>query len=150
MSTDAVETIKGQYYRLIKLDPMQGGRLATRVAQQLAGALDDVEVIKSLIQGYAESKHAADGEPVNPLGLINDQPKLIAALAGGVSKINAEALYDCALQCIQGGRLFADRKLHDEHAINQWFSEKPDHMLLVLAWSLKVNCAGFFGFGGKA
>lgn len=149
MGIDVTETIKGQQYRLIKLDPMQGGRLATRVAQQLAGALGDVETIKSLIEGYSSQKEGGEGD-MGPLALINDQPRLLAAMAGGVSKINAEALYDCALQCVQGGRLFAAGKLHDDHAFNVWFSEHPDHLLLVLAWALKANCAGFFGLGGKA
>lgn len=149
MGIDVTETIKGQQYRLIKLDPMQGGRLATRVAQQLAGALDDVETIKGLIAGYAGAKEGGAGGD-NPLDMLNDQPRLLAAMAGGVAKINAEALYDCALQCVQGGRLFASSKLHDDHAMNSWFSDHPDHLLLVLAWALKVNCAGFFGLGGKA
>ena len=149
MSIDAIETIRGQQYRLIKLDPVQAGRMATKVAQQLAGALDDVSVIKDLIDGYASSK--ADAPALDAaLSLVSDQPKLIAALAGGVAKVNAEALYDCALQCIQGGRLFAAHKLHDDASINHWFADHPDHMLLVMAWALKVNCAGFFGFGGKA
>ncbi|MNE52142.1 hypothetical protein D3C80_1468000 [compost metagenome] len=112
-----------------------------------------METIKGLIAGYAGAKEGGgkDGNgAASPLDMLNDQPRLLAAMAGGVAKINAEALYDCALQCVQGGRLFAASKLHDDHALNQWFAEHPDHLLLVLAWALKVNCAGFFGLGGKA
>lgn len=141
MAIDATTVIKGQQYRLVRLSPIEGGRLATRVAQQLAGALDSVEIIKGLVEGREQS---------GALDVINDQPKLLAALAGGVAKINADALYDCALQCVQGGRLFAESKLHDDHAFNTWFAEHPDHLILVLVWALRENCAGFFGFGGQA
>ena len=144
---DATEVIRGQQYRLLKLEPLIAGRMATKVAQQLAGAMDDAEAIRSLIEGYQAQK---EGEPKDegPLALIMDTPKLLSALAGGIGKINADGLYDCALECVRG-RLFADRKLHDDHALNAWFAERPDHLMLVLAWALKVNCAGFFGFGAK-
>lgn len=150
MSIDATEIIRGQQYRLMKLDPLQAGRMATKVAQQLAGAMDDAEVIRSLIEGYQANKEGdQQGEDGNPLAVIMDTPKLLSALAGGVGKIDADGLYDCALECVRG-RLFADRKLHDDTALNTWFADRPDHLMLVLAWALKVNCAGFFGFGGKA
>lgn len=143
MSIDVTETIKGQAYRLIKLDPLQGGRLATRVAQQLSGALGDVDTIRSLLEGRAAS------EGVEKIAESLDTSKLLAALAGGVSKVDANALYDCALECVRGRLFCASGKLHDDHAFNAWFSEHPDSLLLVLVWALKVNCAGFFGLGGK-
>ena len=156
MSIDVVETIRGQQYRLIKLDPTEAGRLATKVAQQLAGALDSVEIVKEMLGAYESSKDGAQTGDAssseakfNPLAIINDQPALLSALAGGIAKVNAEALYDCALQCVQGGRLFAAHKLHDDRAFNAWFADHPDHMLLVMVWALKVNCAGFFGLGAK-
>lgn len=152
MSIDATEIIRGQQYRLMKLDPLQAGRLATRVAQQLAGAMDDAEAIRSLIDGYQAQKASTEGaegeQKDGPLALIMDTPKLLSALAGGIGKIDADGLYDCALECIKG-RLFTDRKLHDDTALNAWFADRPDHLMLVLAWALKVNCAGFFGFGVK-
>lgn len=148
MSIDVIQTIKGQPYRLIKLDPLRGGLMATRVAQQLAGAVNDAQTIKSLIKSAMEGRDA-EGEKPDPLALLEDQSQLVTAMAGGVAKIDAKALYECALECIRDGRLFADRKLHDDMAINQWFADRPDHLLLVLAWALKVNCAGFFGLGGR-
>lgn len=156
MSIDATTEIKGQGYRLIKLDPLRGGRMATRVAQQLAGAIDDADAIKGLIELYQgkreeEQATASDAEEKTKeekaIDALMSSPGILSALAGGVSKVNADGLYDCALECIRGN-LFADRKLHDDAAINAWFAQKPDHLLLVLAWALKVNCSGFFGFGG--
>lgn len=159
MSIDAIQTIKGQPYRLIKLDPLRGGLMATRVAQQLAGAVSDAQTIKSLIKAAmdgdgADAKAAMDGggadaKAIDPMTILEDQSQLVVAMAGGITKIDAEALYQCAIECISNGRLFADHKLHDEMAINKWFAERPDHLLLVLAWALKVNCAGFFGLGGR-
>lgn len=151
---DVMTTIKGQQYRLIKLDPLRGGRLATRVAQQLAGALDDVEVIRSLItsaRDQAGKEKTAEPAAYGVLGQMDkilEAPQMISALAGGIAKVNGEALFDCGLECIRGN-LFAASKLHDDTAINQWFDEHPSHLLLVLAWALKENCAGFFGLGGQ-
>lgn len=147
------ETIKGQPYRLIKLDPLAGGRLATQVGQILAVAAGDVETIKSLIQSHIDrSKEAPEAlageEAKTNLERLLEAPQLLAAMAGGVAKIDADALYEMGLKCIRN-QLFADRKLHDDTALNQWFESRPDHLLLVMAWALKVNCAGFFGFGGQ-
>jgi hypothetical protein len=147
------ETIKGQAYRLIKLDPIAGGRLATQVGQILAVAAGDVETIKSLIQSHIDnSKEApelAEGEQAkSQLEKLLEAPQLLSAMAGGIAKIDADALYDMGLKCIRN-QLFADRKLHDDMALNQWFESRPDHLLLVMAWALKVNCQGFFGFGGR-
>ncbi|MNN54157.1 hypothetical protein D3C81_1689520 [compost metagenome] len=156
MSSSIVsEKIKGQDYRLVKLDPIKGGRLATRVAQQLAGALADVNGIKALIQSHLDkasgkAPEAQEGEGVaSKLEALMNAPELLSALAGGVSKIDGEALYDLGLECIRG-QLFGDHKLHDDMALNNWFADRPDHLLLVLAWALRVNCQGFFGLGGKA
>lgn len=148
------EVIRGQQYRLLKLDPLEAGRLATKVAQNLAGALDDVEVIKSLVSSQlakgkeGEATEGDQGAAVSMLEKVMETPQLISALAGGIAKVDAESLYDCALKCIRG-RLFAAQKLHDDTAINAWFAEHPDHLLLVLVWALKTNVAGFFAFGGK-
>lgn len=147
------ETIKGQTYRLMKLDPLAGGRLATQVGQILAVAAGDVETIKSLIQSHIDrSKEAPEAlageEAKTNLERLLEAPQLLAAMAGGVAKIDADALYEMGLKCIRN-QLFADRKLHDDTALNQWFESRPDHLLLVMAWALKVNCAGFFGFGGQ-
>lgn len=154
MTNIVTENIRGQDYRLIKLDPLEAGRLATRVAQNLAGALDDVEVIKSLISSQLSQKQdeiATEGEQKEAAGVLErlmEAPQLISALAGGIAKVDAESLYDCALKCVRG-RVFAAQKLHDDTAINAWFAEHPDHLLLVLVWALKTNVAGFFAFGGK-
>lgn len=154
MTNIVTENIRGQDYRLIKLDPLEAGRLATKVAQNLAGALDDVEVIKSLISSHlSQSKddEAKVGEQTEAAGMLEklmEAPQLISALAGGIAKVDAESLYDCALKCVRG-RVFAGQKLHDDNAINAWFADHPDHLLLVLVWALKTNVAGFFAFGGK-
>lgn len=154
MTAIVTENIRGQDYKLIKLDPLEAGRLATKVAQNLAGALDDVEVIKSLISSHlSQSKDevATEGEQKEAAGILEklmEAPQLISALAGGIAKVDAESLYDCALKCVRG-RVFAGQKLHDDTAINAWFADHPDHLLLVLVWALKTNVAGFFAFGGK-
>lgn len=144
--------IKGQKYRLMKLSPLEGGRLATLVGRNLAAALDG-DAIKSLISGYAKRKEAEDSlateEAAEKLEGMLDQANMLSALAGGVAKINADELYNQALTCIRGN-LFADHKLHDDTAINLWFDDRPSHLLPILAWALKVNCAGFFGLGEKA
>lgn len=148
------EVIRGQQYRLMRLDPLEAGRLATKVAQNLAGALDDVEVIKSLISSHlsqSKDKAATEGEQKDAAGMLEkmmEAPQLISALAGGIAKVDAENLYDCALKCVRG-RVFAAQKLHDDTAMNAWFADHPDHLLLVLVWALKANVAGFFAFGGK-
>lgn len=152
---DVSTTIKGQQYRLIKLDPMRGGRMATRVAQHLAGALDDVKLIEQLIKTQLESavpkegeepKEASDKEDM--LAKFMEAPQLLSAMAGGIGKVDGEALFDCGIECIRGN-LFAASKLHDDTAINQWFDDHPSHFLLVLVWALKENCKGFFGLGGR-
>lgn len=154
MTSIVSENIRGQDYKLIKLDPLEAGRLATKVAQNLAGALDDVEVIKSLISSQLSQKQdeiATEGEQKEAASVLErlmEAPQLISALAGGIAKVDAESLYDCALKCVRG-RVFATQKLHDDTAINAWFAEHPDHLLLVLVWALKTNVAGFFAFGGK-
>lgn len=154
MTAIVTETIRGQDYKLIKLDPLEAGRLATKVMQNLAGALDDVEVIKSLISAHLtkpSESEATEGDADNAPSILEkmmEAPQLLSALAGGVAKVDAESLYDCALKCIRG-RVFAVSKLHDDTAINAWFADHPDHLLLVLVWALKTNVAGFFAFGGK-
>lgn len=145
--------IKGQKYRLMKLSPLEGGRLATLVGRNLAGALDG-EAIKSLITGYAKHKEAEEAgaeeaQAAEKLESMLDQAGMLSALAGGVARIDADQLYSQALACIRGN-LFAEHKLHDDTAINLWFDERPSHLLPILAWALKVNCAGFFGLGEKA
>ena len=150
MAIDATTEIKGQQYRLIKLLPMEAGRMATRVAQQLIGAAEDAEMVKTLISSYQKSQEPSEKkEGAGVLSMLQNQHELLAAMAGGGSKINAEALYDCALDCVKSGRLFANSKLHDDHAFNSWFSEHPDHLLPVLVWALMQNCKGFFSLGGK-
>ena len=148
------ETIKGQAYRLIKLDPLAGGRLAIQVGQILAVAAGDVDTVKSLIQMHVDQKKNAPdaSDPAEKkkfdIEQLLEAPQLLAAISGGVGKIDADALYDLGLKCIRN-QLFADRKLHDDTALNQWFEAHPDHLLLVMVWALRVNCAGFFGFGGQ-
>lgn len=148
------EVIKGQAYRLIKLDPIKGGRLATKVIQILAAAVSDVNTIKDLVQAYMDRKEeeAPKEEGATVQDKIKDlmeTPQLISALAGGIGKIDADALYEIGLEFVRGN-LFADRKLQDDLAFNQWFADHPDHLLFVLVWAIRVNCQGFFGFGGKA
>lgn len=145
--------IKGQKYRLMKLSPLEGGRMATLVGRNLAAALDG-DSIKSLISGYAKRKEAEEDaaaavHAAEKLEGMLDQANMLSALAGGVARIDADQLYNQALHCIRGN-LFAEHKLHDDTAMNLWFDERPSHLLPILAWALKVNCAGFFGLGEKA
>lgn len=145
--------IKGQKYRLMKLSPLEGGRMATLVGRNLAGALDG-DAIRNLIAGYAKRKEAEEDaaatvHAAEKLEGMLDQASMLSALAGGVARINADELYSQALTCIRGN-LFAEHKLHDDTAMNLWFDERPSHLLPILAWALKVNCAGFFGLGEKA
>ena len=142
------ETIKGTDYGLIKLPPLQGGRLATQVGQILAGALDDADKIKSLMSAYKNASKT-DGEKADGIASLLDSSELLSALAGGAAKIDADALYEAGLRCIRGN-LFTTTKLHDDNALNAWFEQHPDHLLLVMAWALKVNCSGFFGLGAPA
>jgi|GEM_PF-2596074 len=149
----ATEQIKGQAYRLVKLDPIRGGRLATKVIQLLAVAVSDVGTIKDLVQAYMDRKDGEetpkDGEAAKDrMKDLMETPQLISAMAGGIGKIDADALYEIGLEFVRGN-LFADRKLHDDLAFNQWFADHPDHLLLVLVWAIRVNCQGFFGLGGK-
>ncbi len=140
--------IKGQKYKLVKLPPKEGGRLATKVGQMLIGALSDEGGIQSIISSY-RNRQPIEGEAKDALSLLESEPKLLSALAGGVSKIDADVLYDCAWDCVKGN-LFAESKLHDETAFNAWFEQHPAHLLPVMVWALKENCAGFFEFGGLA
>lgn len=154
--SDAIvsEVIKGQAYKLVKLDPIKGGRLATKVIQILAAAVSDVNTIKDLVQAYTDRRDEAQGSEEaqtvqDKLKDLMETPQLISALAGGIGKIDADALYEIGLEFTRG-QLFADRKLHDDLAFNTWFADHPDHLLFVLVWAIRVNCQGFFGLGGKA
>ena len=144
--------IKGTDYRLIRLDPVKGGRVAVRVGALLAAAAADLDGVTALVDAYKNRAQVtpADGSPV-PSGLeaLTSMPKLLAAMAVGIAKIDSDVLYDLALQCVRGN-LFADQKLTDDEAINRYFATRQDHLFLVLAWALKENCAGFFGFAGRA
>lgn len=148
------EVIKGQPYKLVKMDPLEGGRRATKVIQLLAAAVSDVNTIKDLVQAYmgrkGEAQPEEEGESAQEkIKNLMETPQLISALAGGIGKIDADALYEIGLEFVRGN-LFADRKLHDDLAFNNWFADHQDHLLFVLVWAIRVNCQGFFGFGGKA
>lgn len=129
--------IRGGTYKLAKLSPVIGAGVAIKVGALLASVAQDADGVKAIAEAY----QVKGGE-----GLMGST-HLLSALAGGVAKIDAAALYELALQCVRGN-LFADKKLHDDDAINAHFEDHPDRMLLVLAWALRENCAGFFGLGG--
>lgn len=139
MSATVRTTIRGADYALVKLDPLRGGRLAARVGQLLAAAFADQGAVSTLSDLL---KNGADG--------ALDQPQLLAALAGGVRHLDADALYGIALEFTRGQVFAGQKKLHDDHAFNAHFAEHEDHLLLVLAWALRENCAGFFGLAGRA
>lgn len=134
--------IRNTPYALVRLDPLRGGRLAARVGRIIAGALADQGALQSAIDAFKDGLAVAD--------TIMDQPQLLAALAGGVKNLDAEGLYDCAVEFARGNLFAGDKKLHDDHAFSSWFAEHPDHLLLVLVWVLRVNCAGFFGLRAPA
>lgn len=148
MTATVTETIKGKSYRLVKLPPLQGGRLALRVGQLLAGALADAEAARAL---FGMASVSTEGDVKASIAkLMQDNSGIVAALAGSVSKIDAGVLYDCALECVKAGLFSDDGKLADDNALNTHFAERPDALLLVLAWALRVNCAGFFGMRAPA
>ena len=150
MSATVTEIIKGRTYRMVKLPPLQGGRLALRVGQLLSGALSDVSAAQALF-GMA-SVNTSDGGAVKEAvsKLMADNSGIIAALAGSVAKIDADALYTCAMECLRGGLFTESGKLPDDDAMNAHFSQFPGDLLLVMAWALKANCAGFFGLRAPA
>lgn len=137
-------TIGSTAYRLIKLDPIKAGRVATRVASIMAAAADNAESVSALISAYrTRGEVPKDADALAKLAAV---PDLLAALAGGVAKVDTDALYDLALSCVRG-QLFADRKLNTDEDFAAHFS-KDEHagdLLPVLGWALKENCAGFFG-----
>lgn len=137
-------TIGSTNYRLIRLDPIKAGRVATRAASILAAAADDAEAITALIDAYR--KRPAPTEGADAVAKLANVPDLLAAMAGGVAKIDSDALYDLALTCVRGN-LLADRKLNTDDDINEHFDDEAtrDNLLPVLGWALKENCAGFFG-----
>lgn len=149
MSAIERETIRGTAYAVTRLDPLRGGRLAVKVGGILAAALADQGAIEQIVNAYRDSQKTPDVAPAALDGLLG-QPQLLAALAGGVHKLDTDALYDAAMDFARGKLFAGDRKLHDDAAFNAHFTEHPDHLMLVLAWVLRVNCAGFFGLGGRA
>ncbi len=136
MSAIVRTEIRGTAYAVARLDPIRGGKLAARVGRILAGALADQDAIMSAVEAF-KGGNAAD--------TLMDQPQLLAALAGGVKNLDAEALYDTSMEFARGNLFAGDKKLHDDTAFNAYFTEHQDHLLLVLVWVLRVNCAGFFG-----
>lgn len=137
MSRITTQEIRGVNYRVVSLDPLRGGRLATRVGKLLAAALSSSDTIEAAMKSYREN--GSDG-----LGKLLEDSNLLAALAGGVSAVDTDALYDVALEFARGNVFAGDRKLHDDTAFNAHFGEHPDHLLPVLVWVLRVNCTGFF------
>ncbi len=140
-------TIGGNAYRLMKLDAVKAGRIALRAGALLAAAVEGTAVIQTLIDAYKANQ--AGAETSGFAATLTDTPKLLDALAGGIAKLDAEALYDLALQCVRGQVFTASSKLNDDDAISAWFESHPADLYPVLAWALKENCAGFFGIGGK-
>jgi hypothetical protein len=143
MSLIQSTTIRETPYRVVRLDPLRGGRLAARVGRILAGALSDPAAIQGALKAYKES----DGQAISAL---LDNTELLASLASGAANLDTESLFDVAMEFARGNLFAGDKKLHDDAALSAWFSEHPDHMLLVLVWVLKVNCAGFFGLRAAA
>lgn len=138
-------TIGGVSYRLFRLNPVDGARLATRVGAQLAAAAASVETVGALIQAFKARGDAGVGDAVTDM---LGTPQLLAALAGGVAKVDADELYTIGLK-FAVGNVFADVKLHDEAAFNRHFEDHPENLLPVLVWAIRENCAGFFGMRAK-
>lgn len=131
-------TIRDTPYKVLRLDPLRGGRLAARVGRILAAALSEPGAIEGALKAYKD-------QGTDALNSVLDNTELLASLAMGASKLDTEALFDVAMDFARGQLFAGDKKLHDDAAMNAWFGEHPDHMLLVFVWVLKVNCAGFFG-----
>lgn len=143
--------IGGRDYKLHRLEPLVAGRIAARVAQLLAPVLKDQGLIKLLIDGARTPQTPAEGAPAAPGGIASlmGNEGLLSALASGVAGVDPEELFEVGLKCIRG-RLFTDKRLHDDEALNRHFEEFQSDLLPVMAWAIKENCAGFFGFGAKA
>lgn len=135
-------TYGGQSYKLVKLAPKEAGRLATRLGKLLASlGKDEGMVVKLMSRAKDVGAQAAVAD-------ILGSADIVSALAGGVANLDTDALYDIALACVDG-KLFADSRLHDDAAFNKHFAEHPKNMLPIMAWAIKENCGGFFGFGAK-
>lgn len=140
------QEIRGVKYRLTRLPMRDAGRVALRVGQVLAGALEDAKAVRGLVGMLNQAKDEG-GEAVKLLDLLKSDESLLAALAGGVAKLDAATLYDLGLECITGHLFGETGKLADNDAVDQYFATHQDHLFLVLAWALRVNCSGFFGKG---
>lgn len=137
-------TINGTLYKLHRLEPIPAARVATRVAQLLAPLAQDTDCIRRLIEGAQAAKDAG-GE----VGALLEHVDLLSALAGGVSKIDGEALFDAAMKCVDG-RVFVETRLHDERAFNAHFADHANDLMPLLVWAVKENCSGFFDLGAVA
>lgn len=140
--TESLE-FRGVDYRLVRLDPIKGGRLALRVGKVLAGGLEgNEEGIAKLIAAVKDSG-GEDGTE-KKLSELFGEASLLATLAGGVANLDTDLLFTSALECITGNLFAGQVKLHDDTKVRAHFAEHPDHLLMVMAWALRVNCAGFF------
>lgn len=144
-------TYGGQNYKLVKLAPKEAGRLATRLGKLLASLGQDEGVVAKLMTKAKEADEKGENAAVAAKSAVSDILKsadIISALAGGVANLDADALYDIGLACVDG-KLFADSRLHDDAAFNKHFAEHPKNMLPIMAWAIKENCGGFFGLGAQ-
>lgn len=110
------KTINGRGYRLVKLSPLSAGRIATVVAQALAGALSDAATVSTLLGTLknraaekAPTEGVADSLAGKVLDVLGDDAAVLSALAGGLQNVKVEALYRAAEECLVG-QLFADTK----------------------------------------
>lgn len=160
----AERAFDGVNYKLVKLPPVDGGRVATNVAKLLAPVLDNKDAIGQLL-GYAKEFLGKKPEGATPeeveaakaagnekllAGLLNDGELLLSALVGGVARVDVDALYDVAMRCVKHGAWANNARLNDDNAVNKHFSDYPEQLLPVLVWALQVNSKGFFAKGGPA
>lgn len=150
------KTINGRGYRLVKLPPLSAGRIATVVAQALAGALSDAATVSTLLGTLknraaekAPTEGVADSLAGKVLDVLGDDAAVLSALAGGLQNVKVEALYRAAEECLVG-QLFAEAKLHDRAAVERHFGDHPQDLFPVMVWALRENCTGFFGKGAPA
>lgn len=151
------KTVNGQAYRLVKLPPLTAGRIATVVAQALAGALSDAATVSTLLgtlknraaEKTAEPAAVADSLAGKVLDVLGDDAAVLSALAGGLQNVKVDALYRAGEECLVG-HLFADAKLHDRAAVERHFGDRPQDLFPVMVWALRENCTGFFGKGAPA
>lgn len=120
-------------YRILKMNPMKGGRFALKVAKTIAPALSTDDDILGSLSNFKEE----DGASI-----------ILKVLAGAVSNVDADAVYELGMEALKHECFAGQRKLSDESHFNSHFSEHPGDLLKVMVFAVRVNCKGFLDIRG--